>query len=475
LRSILQLLLTVVTAGGVTIDSFSDEVLLEIFKFCVPANGWKSLVHVCRKWRRLVFGEPRRLDVQIVVLGGEPEGFMLDVWPTLPIVVRVYEFTSEMLEELVSALEENDRVCEVYCELVEYGLVEVAEIMQKPYPALTSLHLEAYDASYSDADIIPDSFLGGSAPRLQSLYLNNLAYPALPKLLLSATGLVRLRLKDIPSSGYISPEAMADCLSSVTRLKELQIGFQSSQPHPDLASQRPSPIQRTVLPVLTTLTFKGTNRYLGDLFSHIDAPLLESVDIRFLDPAIFDVSQIAPFINCIETFEAFNQAYMLFDHGLVRVTLSSPTGTTSGKTLVLSIKCGDSVWQLHSLAQSRRPFSPPLAKSERFDVHDNEERCPPLWADGMEYARWVDVFCRFTFVENLYLSEGLAACVAPALEELQVNGERTANVLPALQNLFVEKLKPSGSGQEAIRKFVAAKGLSGHPVSVQGWAKEVTQ
>jgi hypothetical protein len=267
---------------------------------------------------------------------------------------------------------------------------------------------------------------------------------------------------------------MADCLSSVIGLKELHIDFRSSQSDPDLASRRLPPPKfpkRTALPVLTTLTFKGTNQYLGDLFSHINAPLLESVDIRFFDLAIFDVSQIAPFIGCVETFEAFNQAYMLFDHDFVRVILSSRTGTTKGKTLVLSIKCLDSVWQLQSLTQSHRPLSAHLANSERFDVHELEERCPPLWADGMEYARWLDIFCRFTVVENLYLSERLVACVAPALEELRINGERVTNVLPALQNLFVEKLKSSGPVQEGVRKFVAAKGLSGHPVCVQGWEK----
>ena len=49
----------------------------------------------------------------------------------------------------------------------------------------------------------------------------------LPKLLLSATHLVRLYLYNIPHSGYISPEVMASCLSVLTRLESLVIRFKS--------------------------------------------------------------------------------------------------------------------------------------------------------------------------------------------------------------------------------------------------------
>jgi hypothetical protein len=54
--------------------------------------------------------------------------------------------------------------------------------------------------------VIPDSFLDGSAPRLRIFTFNNIPFPELPKLLLSATHLVHLRLFNIPHSGYISPE-----------------------------------------------------------------------------------------------------------------------------------------------------------------------------------------------------------------------------------------------------------------------------
>ena len=73
------------------------------------------------------------------------------------------------------------------------------------------------------------SFLGGSAPGLQTLWLDGIPFPELPMLLLTATHLNTLDLRNIPYSGYISPEAMVAALSVLTRLKSLQIGFEYPQ------------------------------------------------------------------------------------------------------------------------------------------------------------------------------------------------------------------------------------------------------
>ena len=49
----------------VTIDMLPDVALLEIFDFYedeIRIEAWHTLVQVCRKWRNLVFGSPRRLN-----------------------------------------------------------------------------------------------------------------------------------------------------------------------------------------------------------------------------------------------------------------------------------------------------------------------------------------------------------------------------------------------------------------------------
>lgn len=105
--------------------------------------------------------------------------------------------------------------------------------------------------------IIPDSFLSGFAPRLRAIYLHYISFPGLPKLLLSATHLVTLSLE-----GYFSPEALAVGLSSLIRLKMLQLEFQSPQSRPD--QERPLS-RRPQLPVLTLFKYMGvrTGRFTG--------------------------------------------------------------------------------------------------------------------------------------------------------------------------------------------------------------------
>ena len=69
--------------------------------------------------------------------------------------------------------------------------------------------------------ILPNNFLGGSAPRLQMIRLRNIAFPALETLLLSASDLIELQLWNTPLAGYILPVAMAMCLAELPRLKTL--------------------------------------------------------------------------------------------------------------------------------------------------------------------------------------------------------------------------------------------------------------
>jgi len=76
-----------------TIDILPDDVLVEIFFYVnikVPnlRNPWHVLVHVCRRWRYLVFASPRQLNLQIEYEGHRPMSEALDPWPVLPVLLR---------------------------------------------------------------------------------------------------------------------------------------------------------------------------------------------------------------------------------------------------------------------------------------------------------------------------------------------------------------------------------------------------
>jgi hypothetical protein len=418
---------------------------------------WETLVHVCRRWRYVVFGSPLRLDLRLICTEGTPTTDMLDIWPaSLPIVIRVFYLRCTMENNLVVAFEQVDRVCEISVEVVSTDALQILEeIMANPLPSLE--HLELLSCGFEEL-VIPDSLLGGSAPRLESLYLKALAFPMLPKLLLSATGLMYLTLLDIPPSD-ITPEAMVECLYSMTRLEELEIQFEYFPPRPRQANRRPPPITRTVSSVLTTLIFKGAHEYFNHVFGHIDAPLLESVQIEFFHAAVFDIQQISPFIDRMETFEAFKHAHMLYRHALLLISLSSRAGDTSNKMLLLSVKCRHSVWQLQSMTYSHQP---PLTN---FDL---QEQSRLRWGDRMPDSKWIELLRFFPALETMCISSDLVPYFSRALEEL--SGGQVTEVLPALQYLFISGLVPPI--QEAFGKFVTARQLSGHPVVIQCWPGE---
>ncbi|KAN0106983.1 hypothetical protein V8E52_010585 [Russula decolorans] len=453
------------------IDTLPDVALLEIFDFYMyeeQIEAWYALVHVCQTWRKVVFGSPRRLNLRLYCRAGTPVRKTLDVWPPLPIVIMVYGDEAWVEGDIVAALDRNDRLCgiDLWPGYVPNSQLEkLFAAMQQPFPALTrlQLHCEARDEI---APVFPNSFLGGSAPRLQSLILGGIPFPGLPKLLRSAIHLVTLELSHIPHSGYFPPEAIVTGLSVLIRLEKLVIGFDSPQCRPDRTNRRPPPppSTRTLLQALTTFQFKGVGEYLEDLLARIDAPLLDDLEITFFHQLVFDTPQLTQFISRTPrfNFNAYNGARVVFSELEVRITLSQ----TSDETLKLGILCNLSEWQLSSLAQIRSSFFPQGLLHTVEDLHILEnEYWRPDWQDDIESSQWLELLHPFTTVKDLHMSQEIVPRITAALREL-VAGESVTEVLPALQSLLFEEPLPLGPVQEALGQFVAARQLAGHPITV---------
>jgi hypothetical protein len=312
--------------------------------------------------------------------------------------------------------------------------------------------------------ILPDSFLGGSAPRLEYLNLDCIPFPGLPKLLLSATHLVNLHLTDIPHSGYISTEAMVAALSTLTNLKRLSLEFESPRSRPDWASRRPPPLTRSVLPVLTSFWFKGVCEYLEDLVTRIDAPQLGYLHITLFNQIVFDTPQFIQFISRTPLLGAFEKAFVILRNNAARVNLLSQT--SGSRMLNMNIPCMELDWQVSSMEQVCTSCLPPLPALEDLYIYENPE-WPPVWQDNIENTLWLELLQPFTGVKNLYLSEKFASRIIPALQEL--TGGRTTEVLPTLENIFLEELQPSRIVQEGIQQFIATRQVTSRPVAVSRW------
>jgi hypothetical protein len=478
--SALELLLTLSDIGQfyrkVTIGALPDDVLLEIFDFypdqdriwSIRDDWWHTLVHVCRRWRNVVFASPRRLRLQLRCRPNRSVKQMLDIWPELPFIISKSAWsdgpnTVENVENVIGALELKDRVSGIDLYVSCSEMERYAAVMQDPFPALTHLNISSNDER---APVISDSFLGGSAPRLQSITLDGIPFPALPNLLLSATDLVILQLSKIRHSEYISPEAMVTHLSALTRLKTLSLGFRSPRSRPAKASRRPPPLTRTVLPALTHLEFRGVTEYLEDLVARIDAPLLVICSITFFNQLVFNLFQFTKFLCRTETFTVLNQAQVGLREDFTNVEFFS-TVTSNKTSLSLRISCRELDWQLSSLSQVCNSVLLALSTVEnlRLGPDISGGAYPLLIKDDMENTQWLELLHPFTNVKDLHLSPILPTWIAAALQEL--TGERVTGVLPVLQNIFLDRIYGEHEPiPKAVLEFVAARQLSSCPVAI---------
>jgi hypothetical protein len=318
--------------------------------------------------------------------------------------------------------------------------------------------------------------LGGSAPRLESLFLDKLSFPALPKLLLSATHIVHLSLCNIPRSGYIPPEVMANSLSALTSLESLWLQFAYPQRRPALETRRPPllPLTRSILPGLTRIVFKGVSEYLEVILARIDAPRLDSLNITFFNQLIFNTPHLFQFISRRPTLRAL-EGHIEFCAWAITVKFKSQTSDYRD-VLTVQIPCMASEWQLSSLEQVCTSFLPPVSTLE--DLYISEPRYDPdfepyerlRWQDDVENTLWLDLLRSFVAVKNLYISEEFVPRIVPALQELV--GGRTTEVLPVLGNIFLDGFQQSSPLQEGIEKFVAARRFISHPVVVSRWNRD---
>ena len=460
-----------------TVDILPDDALLEIFSFyLVEASDhiepWLPIVHVCRRWRSIIFESPRRLDVRVLYTPKRQVEVMLDTWPNLPIHIlcatadgyKAWRWHGE--NNLIAALEHTDRICQIQLDGPGSQLEGILLAMRKPFPALTGLDI----SSSGDTDLgamagSPEAFLGGCAQHLRSCKLWEVEFLGIWKLLLTANHLVTLILWNIPHSMYASPKELVTYLSTMPNLESLSIGFRSPQSTHnwrDQLNRLLSPLARVVLPSLTNLEFQVESEYIEDFITRIDVPLLDNVDITFFDQPIFHTSRLQDFLARFEKFKAPSRGSVMFwGTSSIAFELELEPGCLS-----FGIACGELGRQVSSMTQLSGSSLCLASALKRLDVR---------WGfslvldrqDEAENTQWLDLLRPFTGLKDLHLGKGFVLRIALALQELP--GERVTEALPALQNLFIEGLELSGPIQEALGQFVAARQLSGLPVVIHSW------
>ena len=422
--------------------------------------SWLGLVQVCRRWRYLVFTSPRRLGLRFLCRATKSVREILDVWSTMQIIIPDLQLTCLYGDHnIIAALEHRDRVCEIDLSRLTSSLLErLATMMQEPFPVLTKLDLHYSSYHGHTPPVLPDTFLGGFAPRLQSLHLSGIPFPTLPKLLLSARDLVSLRLINVPHTGYISPEAMVTCLSTLTKLESLTLAFQSPSSCPYQGGQRPPPLTRIVLPVLTKLDFQGVGDYLEDLLSRMDTPVIRGIETTFFhQDIIFDTRHLLESISRTATLEPLRHARLHYYNGIGRIDLHSVCRNYGNPSLSIGVLCDEFNWQVSFLVHICNQFLPLLSSVESLYIQYDRQ-------DDIYHAQWLEIFRPFIALQSLHIEPRVVPLIAFALQEL--TGDRVMEVLPALHSIYLT-LDPPRSARKALDQFTDARQLSGHPLTVQ--------
>ena len=458
------------------IETLSDDVLLEIFDLCLDKDedidpwygspseegrhlydAWYVLAHICQRWRYVVFASPRRLNLRLHCSRRRVRE-MLGVWPALPIIIWDISGFISNEDNIVAALEHRDRVCEIKLEhLTRLRLEKVMPLMQESFPALTKFQIESY--SSADPVLLPDTFLGGSAPHLRFLCLDSVSFPTFPNLLLSASNLVCLYLSGTPS-GYISPRMVA-ALSTLTKLEDMRLIFGYPDSDFGLENSAPPSLTPSLLPALKALELRGSGEYLDDFVARVDGSSINYLKIVFANRPFYvnDFFHLPQFIGRAEKFRSFDHASfdlwrhaMDVDLSLQRWTRDSPPGA-----LHFNFLC-DVDGPLPSLVKACNTSLLPLSNIENFKISIQDLNMDWHPEYNTEDPAWLEFLRHFSAAKSLSLG---SMRIVPAFALKQVVEEGMTDVLPALQELSVSESLPAGPVLEAIEQFVTARrGLS---------------
>ena len=477
-----------------TTGMLTDNVLLEIFDhyresdddqyfYCVWK--WQLLAHVCRRWRQIIFASPRRLVLQLLCKHETPVRKNLDIWPAIPIIMLYWGGIQPSDEDnVIAALEHPDRVRRVMLSVTTLQLGKFAAVLRQPFPVLTHFSISS-SPDRGNAPVLPGGLLGGSAPCLEHFKLCGTPFPELPVFLLSASNLVKLSLLNVPSIGYISPEALVMHVAVLLRLEILDVEFTS---YPDIIPSPPTTL--TILPTLQSLSFAGDSDYLEDFVARIDTPRLNSIAISYWDQDIdFVVPQLPQFITRSESLKKILTGHCLVMVDYKEIANLRFSGSTSNATNQWDPETGISICVLRKGIDSQIShlttilgwMSPLLSDvvhltidAKMFIIEDERLPDPEDQPDDLDIdvvpdnVVWLQLLRQFPSVETLFASENVSYIIREALK--CVEWEMNSEVLPALDLLCLEDLHVS-----CIQTFIADRSDrldEDHPVTFVRTKKE---
>jgi hypothetical protein len=346
--------------------------------------------------------------------------------------------------------------------------------MDRSFPRLETLSLLSYTIPEQDTMLmLPRGF---RAPNLRSLELCHISLPTGLPFLASTRFLVILKLTNIQTSGYFTPEDLVTQLRHLLQLEDLSIGFSIPLPDPDDEEELLRvPMTPTVLPSLRSLNFRGVCAYLEGLVGRICAPRLEWFHIRLFYEPTFTLGHLSEFIKAIEGIRCPVVSVAFHNEDGASFTVSSGDELIHRSvTLALDFRCSQFDWQVYSITQVCEALVPVLSVSElslqRYPGPSlqppsvsNEQPLYSGWQNELDSTMWHELLRPFNGVKRLRIISGqLAADLSSALDADDAG--LIPWLLPELQELDLNGAYPYE--ETAFVAFIEARQSIGRPLNL---------
>jgi hypothetical protein len=441
-----------------------DKVLLDIFSDFLDDSPrhWPTLVHVCCKWRRIVFASQQALHLRLFCTHGTPVQKALDCWPAaLPVVMEyggspgLDPPSPEDEYNIIAALKESHRVRSISLTITS-SLRERLFAISGSFSDLEDLVLLSRE---SEGLTLPCFSRWG--PRLRRLHLTRVSVHPLLRLLYFSNDLVDLQLHEVPGPPDLPPGALTEALSRMAQLRSLSLHFLSTPgtiffPHPPSG-------ERVLLPVLTRFHFQGKGEYLENLLARIDAPRLEDIGVTFFNGFITDLSNLAEFVGRMEIRKPLHGAHIQYSEHAISISLTQP-GLGAPTCFKFQLFGEKVALQLSLISLICFRFSVYL---NVVDLRINAMRATrkSRWEDSDKSERWRDLIDLFRGVKRFHVAGSLSESIMCAL---LLPGSQGKSILPALHKLYIPRPGPrlTPLGKDVV-SFVISRRLSGHQIAVE--------
>jgi len=429
-------------------------------------NGrwWYRLVKVCRRWRYLILTSPSHLGLLLVCTYHTPISKMLKHSRPFPLILDYvdenHQMTTKDESSILLALKHRHRVQRIRLLAPVLQSQKLIAAMDGRFPQLEFLYIPP-PSKHSTGLIFPKTF---RAPHLRHLVLINFAIQLQSPFPMTTTRLVSLSLQMIHPLAYFHPNDLLPHLSLMPQLETLGISFHSPVPSRKVAKQllnNPTMMYVT-LPNLRWFAFGGVSAYLEALLSRISTPLLERLQIRFVDqPTVtIAVSQLLQFMGKTNSLQ-FHSLKFSFSFEEVIVT-SYPRGEGKVRALHMCVDCEHLGGQVVAAARIFDALGPAFSEVKRLTLEDQRAILSPEW-DGRDdlpdRTQWRELLRPFGHVKTLLVLDSLVP--EPSCSLRLDSGELPLDLLPELSELaYISK----NNADDLFFPFVDAHRIAGHPV-----------